>query len=175
MIRLTLMAALLLAAACGTSSDTQGQQQDVSNGCQIFMSGAVMATGVQSCTVAAASAPDAGVSFAVTSSGTSYGTLSFAAELPGSTFATGAFGTSGSMAALKAATTLTNGSAIWLQSLHGPDPDTGSMSLTVQSTGTAVTAKGATAWTGPSGQLKATLIPQAASGASGTVTATIDF
>lgn len=170
MSRITLCAALLLAAACGTSSNTPGQPIQVSSGCQIFLSGGVTATGAQTCAVDATSAPDAGVSFALTSSGTSYGNLSFAAELPGSTFATGTFMAPGSSGFVTATTTLTDASQIWVQSA-----DAGTVTLTIQSTGTAVTANGATTWTGASGQLKATLPPQTASGASETVTATVNF
>jgi len=176
MKRLTMIAALLPAAACGTNN-APGQQVG-SGGCQIFLSGGVTATGAQICAVEATGAPDAGVTFAITSSGLSYGTLSFAATLPGSAFAAGAFGTTGatgSTALVKATTTLTNGNDVWVQSLHGSNPDTGSATLTISSTGTAVTAGGTSTWDSASGQLKATLSPQTASDAGDTVTATVDF
>ena len=117
--------------------------------------------------------PDAGVTFTITSSGLSYGTLSFAATLPGSTFATGTFGTIGFTPFVMATTTLTHGTDVWQQS--GSNPDAGSATLTISSTGTAVTTDGKSEWDSASGQLKATLSPQTASGASGIVTATVDF
>ncbi len=174
MTRFPPIAVLVLTAACGATSIPE-MTTEPTDGCTIFLSGGLTASGDQKCTVVVEGSLDAGVSIEIGASGASYGVLQFDATLPGSTFEAGTFATSGSSMFVKATTTVTQDSQTWEQSLHGSNPDTGAATLRVSATGSPSTSNGATSWPNSHGTLNATLPAVTATGASGSLSATITF
>ena len=153
-------------AAPAGPGDAGSESGPAAASCTVTLSGAVTAT--KPCVLAAAD-DDKGLHFGIEATD---GTFAFAANLPGSSLATGTYPTS---ATTEAVGTVAQGTAAWAEFYDdGQHPNQGDATFSITDVGQQVTGSSGVGWLGVHGTLTATL-PPADQFASGTVAVSATF